>query len=463
MGEEQVHENQPDSVLPEDESQSRVKEERKAEDVPKSEVATAEVKEESGDHDSEDSFRPEHVVEELHEFPPAVNPVPQPHEPREGATAPETPRESDGPYAPRRSTRYRDRPVSPDPLMFHTTIWLEHDQDASAHEEPIAQMRQQMSTMQANLETLRTRVGQIGDLCDAQGLREGQRSLTARLTEVEGCTSVQMLREFTHRIMRLESLVGGNHGGVLGEATRACHLRLDNQNAMMDEFHARIRTQDWHHDLSEQEGEEEVQPAVARSQDANGENQPGAENRSSVRHRARDHAAQRRVQRPNPRPPQVLRPLDEGNVSDATIQQRIQRLHTSYHQCVTRVDQVGDRLEQFRAAIRQDALELALTVQRMSQDLQNQGQSVEQIRNTLYNTVRDKVDNLDNRFQRFTEFTHSISATIDKNEHEICSSIGKINDEQADVRRLVEERARCLDHTQEMLMRHRTNQVWPFS
>ena len=51
-----------------------------------------------------------------------------------------------------------------------------------------------MSTIQANLETLRTRVGQIADLRDAQGLREGQRALTARLTEVEECTSVQTLR-----------------------------------------------------------------------------------------------------------------------------------------------------------------------------------------------------------------------------------------------------------------------------
>ena len=54
--------------------------------------------------------------------------------------------------------------MTPDPLMFHTTSWLEHDREASANEEPMVQMRQQMYTMQANLETLRTRVGQIADL-----------------------------------------------------------------------------------------------------------------------------------------------------------------------------------------------------------------------------------------------------------------------------------------------------------
>ena len=87
-------------------------------------------------------------------------------------------------------------------------------------------MRQQMSTMQANLETLRTRVGQIADLRDAQDLREGQRTLTARLTEVEECSSVQTLREFKCRIMRLEAQVGGNHGGVLGEAIRFLHQSM---------------------------------------------------------------------------------------------------------------------------------------------------------------------------------------------------------------------------------------------
>ena len=36
------------------------------------------------------------------------------------------------------------------------------------------QIRGALSTMQANLETLRTRVGQVADLRDAHGLREGQ-------------------------------------------------------------------------------------------------------------------------------------------------------------------------------------------------------------------------------------------------------------------------------------------------
>ena len=157
---EQGHDTLPmNQLLPEDKSQSRVKEERKDEEVtPKSETAT-ESKEEVGDHDSEDlseelrkhidefpphdfedSLGPEHVADELQRliarFPPAVDSVPQ-HESREGATAPEAFREDRGPYAPRRTGRHRGRLVSPDPFMFHTTICLEHDPEASAHEEPI--------------------------------------------------------------------------------------------------------------------------------------------------------------------------------------------------------------------------------------------------------------------------------------------------------------------------------------
>ena len=156
-----------------------------------------------------------------------------------------------------------------------------------------------MRTMQAKRETLRTRITQIADLRDAQGLREGQRALTARLAEMEECTSVQTLREFVNRIPRLEALVCGIHGGIIGEAIRACNVSLDNHKATMDDFYARIRTQAWYHDLSEQECEEEMQQAVVRGEghDTNAENQSGVENRTRGRRRIRHHAPQCRVQR----------------------------------------------------------------------------------------------------------------------------------------------------------------------
>ena len=136
-------------------------------------------------------------------------------------------------------------------------------------------------------------------------------------------------------------------------------------------------------------------------------------------------------------------------MTDEAIQQGIQRLYASYNQCVTRVAQADDRFEQFQAAIRRDALELALKVQRVSQDLQHQGQGLVQIRHTLFDLVQDKVDNLEERFRKFTEHLHEITATIDRNDHARCSSIAQIISEQEDIRRLVEELASRLDHPQE--------------
>ena len=77
----------------------------------------------------------------------------------------------------------------------------------------------------------------------------------------------------------------------------------------------------------------------------------------------------------------------------------MQRLFVAYNQCVTRVAQTDDRLEQFRSAIRRDALELTLNVQRNSQDLQHQGQSIERIKRTLFDEVQGKVTHLDERLR----------------------------------------------------------------
>ena len=60
--------------------------------------------------------------------------------------------------------------------------------------------------MEHNLETLRTRLTQVADLRDAQGIREDHRALVTRLTEVEECASVHALREFMSKILRLESM-----------------------------------------------------------------------------------------------------------------------------------------------------------------------------------------------------------------------------------------------------------------
>ena len=154
----------------------------------------------------------------------------------------------------------------------------------------------------------------------------------------------------------------------------------------------------------------------AEGQEANVENQSGVENfnRLFVRRRVRNHVPQRRAQRMNPRTPQVLHPLDEmgeNTLPDDPMQQRMQRMVVSQQQCMDRVAQVDTRLEQFRQAIRQDAFEIALTVQRVMQDVHGQGRGMEQDRHTLFNIVQEKVETLEARFYKYDEF---VQTALDK-------------------------------------------------
>ena len=141
----------------------------------------------------------------------------------------------------------------------------------------------------------------------------------------------------------------------MGEAIRACNRRLDNHRDTMDDFYARISTQDWYHDISDQEGGEEA------------ENQPGMENRPSGRRRLRGHAPQRRIQRlfqrtmPRPPPPPPVHDAtpvhDTETFPPEMMQQAMHRLFVAHNQRVTRVANTDDRLEQFRSTIRRDALD----------------------------------------------------------------------------------------------------------
>ena len=64
---------------------------------------------------------------------------------------------------------------------------------------------------------------------------------------------------------------------------------------------------------------------------------------------------------------------------------------------------------------------------------------MEQIRHTLFNIVQEKVETLDSRFQKYDEFVQTVMEKTDRNTHEVFSTVSKIIDEQADVRRFVEE------------------------
>ena len=77
-------------------------------------------------------------------------------------------------------------------------------------------------------------------------------------------------------------------------------------------------------------------------------------------------------------------------------------------------------------------------MQRNSQDLQHQGQSVERIKRTLVDEVQGKVTHLDERIRMAGDQIAGVAETIDRNEHSKCASITAMIREQEDIRRLVE-------------------------
>ena len=86
---------------------------------------------------------------------------------------------------------------------------------------------------------------------------------------------------------------------------------------------------------------------------------------------------------PRPPPPPAHNTEETATFPPEMIQQAMQRLFVAYNQCVSRVAQTDERLEQFRSTIRRDALDIALTVQRTDQQVQHQKQAHEQIRDDV--------------------------------------------------------------------------------
>ena len=142
--------------------------------------------------------------------------------------------------------------------------------------------------------------------------------------------------------------------------------------------------------------------------------------------------------------------LKERQHSLQMIQQAMHRLFVAYNQCVTRVAQTDDRLEQFRSTIRRDALDIALTVQRAGQDIQHQQQAIEHIKSTLFEDVQERVKSLEERLRSVMDHEVHVNQTIDRNTHSQCASISALISEQGDVRKLVEELANHLDQSQEV-------------
>ena len=141
---------------------SDVKEELSEPEAKEQSSEAQEVKEETQPPDSEDSIDAERVADELRRLTESQEhatdviancasdegaAAPTSAHPQGEATASDLPwnRETDGPYAPQRSGRLQ----SPSPSMFHSTIWVEHDQEASAraHDDPVRQLHDRVYVM----------------------------------------------------------------------------------------------------------------------------------------------------------------------------------------------------------------------------------------------------------------------------------------------------------------------------
>ena len=250
------------------------------------------------------------------------------------------------------------------------------------------------------------------------------------------------------KIRRMEAIFTGEDGGAIIEAIRACNRRLDNHRDIMDDFQTRISTQDWYHDISEQEGGEET------------ENQSGIENRPPGRRRLRGHGPPRRTMRQwtrtmlRPPPPSIydVPPTQDIDRSSEfppeVMQQAMQRLFVAYNQCVNRVAQTDDRMEQFRTNLRRDALELAVNAKRTEQDVQHLYQSNAHIKRTLFDEVQERAKGLEERLRQVMDHEMHVNQTIDRNIHSQRASISAIIDEQSDISKLVEDLASRLDRSQ---------------
>ena len=224
---------------PESSSSTReVKAEQEESKSKEENMTSVKQEEHAPEPDSEDSFTPERVVAAVQQLFEAresgANVSAQPDEGRDITPPPAASRERTsvldalreqgyGPYSSQGARRARGRNSTPDPFLFTTTIFLEHDAALNeAQDDPIGHLRSRLMCVEHNVETLRTRLTQVADLRDAQGIRRDHRTIVARLEEVEEYASTNAFREFMVKIQRLESMLVNDGGGTIGEAIRVC-------------------------------------------------------------------------------------------------------------------------------------------------------------------------------------------------------------------------------------------------
>ena len=441
-----------DDNAPNPEMKREQKESEREEEVPPSVKQEEHPPESDSEPDSESDLEDpmmmrERVIQELHRLVDArnrrVSAQTPPNAEEETSASQTTPRERTlepggsrergyGPYSshPR---RLRGRYPSPDPYLFSDTIFLEHEPDPStARDNPMRDMQERLMCVEHNIATLRTRVTQVADLRDAQGIRRDQNTIVARLNEVEEYASAHTFREFVSKIQRLESMLVGNGGGTVGEAIHVCSRRIDQQQALLDEMRNRARTQDRN----------------VEGSDENSENVSGRENRTTDRRRRRGPLPQGAWRSPMPRPPPP--PQTDESVGSVHMQQAMQRLHVAYTQCVNRTNHVEERLDQVRSAIQRDATDLALMVHRHEQSVTDHHRKIQQL-NESVEEAQAKIKGLDQYSQKIVQHEHHVNQTIDRNTHSQTASICALIKEYEDMRKMVTELANCVDQSQDGL------------
>ena len=336
-----------------------------------------------------------------------------------------------GPYAPQGARRARRRYDSPDPVLFNTTIFIEHEAVANEmRDDPVGSLHSRLRCAEHNIETLRTR--QVADLRDSQGIRRDHRAIAARLDEVEEYASASTFREFITKIQRLESMLLTDGGGTVGEAIRLCTRRIDQQQATLDDVRSRVRAQEANMEWSEE----------------NSENISGRENRVADRRRRRGAPSQGIWRSPMPRTPPP--PQTSETPRTETDQQALNRLFTAYNQCVGRTGHLEHRFDQFRFDIRRDATDMALILQGHEQRVNAHSRELRQLTESL-EEAQNRIAGLDTLTKTILAHDHQVTQTIDKNTHSQTASVVKIIEEQEDLRKMVEELASRFDRSQDSL------------
>ena len=149
-----------------------------------------------------------------------------------------------------------------------------------------------------------------------------------------------------------------------------------------------------------------------------------------------------------PRPPL---PPQASEVTRVEVdQQAMNRLYTTYNQCVSRTNHVESRFDQFRHAIQRDATDLALVVHDHEQRISGNCREIRQLTESL-EEAQTRIAGLDALSKTILEHDHHVNQTIDRNTHSHAASIEGIIDEQRDLRKMVEDLASRLDRSQDSL------------